>query len=214
MSRISDDRFDRLLVLAHHRYDTGDAAHDFAHISRVIASCRRLGEAENADLTILLPAALLHDVVNLPKDHPERHRGSELAAEEAAVLLREVGYEEAAIARIQRVIVEHSFSAGHRASSVESEVMQDADRLDALGSIGLMRMIAVGGKLGRAFYDEEDPLAERREFDDRRFTIDHMGTKLFKLAGAMNTKAGRVEAERRTESMRVFLAQLMTEIRG
>ncbi len=90
--------------------------------------------------------------------------------------------------------------------------MQDADRLDALGAIGVARCIAVGAALGRPIYLAQDPFCTAREPDDAGASIDHFYTKLLKLAGTMQTAAGRREAERRSEFMRSFLDQLRSEI--
>ena len=90
--------------------------------------------------------------------------------------------------------------------------MQDADRLDALGAIGLARCIAVGAALGRPLYELEDPFCRSRTPDDRGASLDHFYAKLLKLADTMQTRAGRREAERRTEFLRAFIAQLETEI--
>jgi uncharacterized protein len=212
MAAAADSRFAKLLAIAQTKYDNGDPSHDFAHILRVVKTCRELGEAEGADLEVLLPAALLHDVVNLPKDHPERKRASEYAAAEAKLIMRELGYAEDVLERTGRAIIEHSFSAGHKPSQIESAILQDADRLDALGAIGLLRMVTVGARLGRSFYDPADAFADERPLDDKTYTIDHFGTKLFKLADMMNTASARREAERRTIYMKDFLSQLRSEI--
>ncbi len=212
MTAPAEARFAKLLAIAQTKYDHGDPSHDFAHILRVVKTCRELGEAEGADLEVLLPAALLHDVVNLPKDHPERKRASEYAATEAKSIMRGIGYSEDVMERTGRAIVEHSFSAGHKPSQIESAILQDADRLDALGAIGLLRMVTVGARLGRSFYDPADAFAEKRALDDKTYTIDHFGTKLFKLAAMMNTASARQEADRRTNHMRDFLSQLKSEI--
>src|SRR5262245_25447471 len=95
-----DPRFEKLLERLEGQYDNADPGHDFAHIRRVVAWCRRLGAAVGADLTILLPAALLHDVVNVPKNHPDRADASRQAARVAAGILGDLGYAEGEIARI------------------------------------------------------------------------------------------------------------------
>lgn len=204
----------RLLAMIEPRYAHGDPAHDLAHILRVKKTCEALGRAAGADLDVLIPAALLHDIVNLPKDHPERREAGRLAAVEAGRILGDLGYEDAAIARICQVIEEHGFSRGQRPSTLEAAILQDADRLDALGAIGIMRAVACGRAMGAAFYDAGDPFAGARALDDARFTIDHFYTKLLKLAGAMNTEQARAEAARRTATLRGFLDALRAEIGG
>ena len=205
-------RFDQVFAAARPLYPTDDPGHDLAHIERVLASCRRLGPPEGARLELLLAAAAVHDLVNVPKNHPDRPRAGELAAEKARPLLADAGFSSDEIAAIARAVAEHSFSRGARPSSVESAVLQDADRLDALGAVGIMRCLSCGALMGARYYDRADPLARHRAPDDRAFSLDHFFVKLFKLPALMNTAAGRAEAERRVAFMRTFVAQLATEI--
>lgn len=210
-----DARLDALISRIRPRYETnGDPGHDFAHVQRVMQSCRALALAEGADLTIVLPAALLHDVINVPKNHPDRLVASAKAAAEARGILAEAGYSAAEIDRIAVVIEEHSYSLGKKASCLESAVLQDADRLDALGAVGVMRTVSCGVKMGARYYDEHEPIAKARALDDKKNTLDHFYVKLLKLEAGMNTKTARAEATRRTEFMRTFLHQVEGEISG
>ncbi len=131
-----DQRINKLTELVKGKYDNGDPGHDFAHIMRVIGTCKSIGSKVGANLEVLIPAAMLHDVVNLPKDHPERKQASQKAAEEAKNILRNLEYSNEEVNRIETVIIEHSYSLGKKPSCIESAVLQDADRLDALGAIG------------------------------------------------------------------------------
>lgn len=206
------DRFNSLIENARKYYAPSDPSHDFSHIMRVIRTCKKLTEKEQARLDILIPAAIFHDIINLPKNHPDRSRASELAAAEAAKVLAELGYENDIKEKIAAVITEHSFSAGHKPSSLESAILQDADRLDALGAIGIMRTVACGCSFGAIFYDVHEPFAKQRSLNDRQFTIDHFFVKLFALPSLMNTESGRNEANKRVAFMKTFLAQLQDEI--
>lgn len=176
-------------------------------------TCQSLAASENADTAITLAGALLHDIVNLPKDHPERKHASRMAAERAHGLLVDAAFSEAEIKHVQQVILEHSFSLGLRPSSIESAIVQDADRLDAVGAIGVLRVTSCGCRLGAAYYHRQDPFATARPLDDKSFTVDHFFTKLFQLPELMNTAAAKTEAAKRVEFMRDFLAQLENEIR-
>ena len=91
-------------------------------------------------------------------------------------------------------------------------MVQDADRLDSLGAIGIARCLLVGGHLKRPLCDYSDPFCDEREPDDSLFTLDHFYAKLFKLPDTMQTEAGRVEAHHRAERMRGYLDQLRAEI--
>ncbi len=189
-----------------------DPGHGPVHLERVVATAIRLAAEEGARLDVVLPAAWLHDCVHVAKDSPDRARASRLAAAQAVRFLESSGYPAAALPGIRHAIEAHSFSAGIAPETVEAKVVQDADRLDALGAIGLARCIAVGAALGRPVYAPQDPFCRERAPDDRGASVDHFYTKLLKLAGTMQTAAGRREAERRTAFLRAFLAQLESEI--
>ncbi|MGE0526708.1 MAG: HD domain-containing protein [Bdellovibrionales bacterium] len=210
---MDDPRLERLKELVRSRYEShGDPGHDFAHILRVIQSCKSLGHGLGANLQILLPAALLHDVVNVPKNHPDRKVASRRAADESVHLLKAAGYSDFEIERIRVVITEHSYSLGLKPSCLESAILQDADRLDALGAVGIMRMVTCGCRLGSKYYHPFEPVPRDRALDDKQYTIDHLYVKLFGLVDQFNTEAGQQEGARRAEFMKLFVAQLETEI--
>ncbi|MFL7838436.1 MAG: HD domain-containing protein [Candidatus Promineifilaceae bacterium] len=193
--------------------ETGqDPAHDRGHVLRVVANAKVLAAKDGARLDIVIPAAWLHDCVIVPKNSEQRQRASVMAARRAAAFLKESGYPAENIAAIEHAIAAHSFSAGIEAETLEAKVVQDADRLDAIGAIGIARCFAVGGALGTPFYDLGEPFPVTRQANDREFVVDHFYVKLFKLVDQMGTPAGRQEAERRTAVMRQFLAQLGDEI--
>ncbi len=191
-----------------------DAAHDREHIRRVVYTARRLALAECADLAVVVPAAWLHDCVVVPKDSPLRSQASAQAARAAVGFLRGILYPEAYLAAIEHAIAAHSFSANLQPRTIEAQVVQDADRLDAIGAIGVARCLMLGGALGRRLYDPAEPFPATREPDDRAYTIDHFYLKLLRLADSMTTAAGRAEAQRRTAFMQGFLDQLQSEIDG
>jgi uncharacterized protein len=189
----------------------GDAGHDGSHLLRVAEWALRLGGEQSPEAEVLA-SALLHDYVNVPKNSPERHRGSELSAEAARPILVDAGFDADAIGRIAAAIRDHSFSRGAVPQDVLGRALQDADRLDAVGAIGLMRAIATGVRMGGALMHPEDPWAENRPLDDKAYSLDHFFTKLLRLPDTMNTQAGRREAERRVAFMRSFLFELAREI--
>jgi uncharacterized protein len=193
--------------------ETGqDPAHDRGHVLRVVANAKLLAAKEGARLEIVIPAAWLHDCVIIPKNSEQRQRASILAARRAAAFLQESGFPAEYIAAIEHAIAAHSFSAGIEAETLEAKVVQDADRLDAIGAIGIARCFAVGGALGIPFYDLDEPIPLVRQANDKDYVIDHFYVKLFKLVNRMGTEAGRLEAEERTDVMRQFLMQLSGEI--
>jgi uncharacterized protein len=192
----------------------GDAAHDLEHIRRVVANARTLAEAEGARLEVVLPAAWLHDCVAVPKDSPQRASASRLAAAQAVLWLHEWGWAAALLPDIAHAIEAHSFSAGVTPHTLEAKVVQDADRLDALGAVGLARCLLLGGATGRPLDAAGDPFCARRQPDDRAACVDHFYTKLLRLEETMQTAGGRREARHRTAYLRQFLAELQRETGG
>jgi uncharacterized protein len=210
MARIqSDQGLQALMELARSR-DDGDPGHDVAHALRV--AVWTLSLELDTDPREAIAAALLHDAVNVPKDSPARARASVLSAELAAAELPKAGFSPEATIRICEAIEDHSFSRGATPRSVLGRALQDADRLEALGALGVLRTASCGAKLGARFSDPLDPWAQQRPLDDTRYTVDHFFTKLLTLEGTMQTCAGRAEARRRTDFLRAFLAQLAEEL--
>lgn len=187
-----------------------DPAHDVAHAERVALWTLRL--APRVAARIVIAAALLHDTVNLPKDSPDRGRASELGAAMAARLLPGLGFNGADTASIADAVRTHSFSRGESPSSELGRALQDADRLETLGALGLCRVLSTGARLGARYFDALDPWAEARDLDDRSYTVDHFFTKLLGLSNTMLTPEGRREAHVRTEVLVRFLEQLAREI--
>ena len=191
---------------------TADSAHDRQHVERVVLMARRLAEAEGANLDVVIPAAWLHDCVTLPKNAPNRHEASQLAAIEATRFLSSVNYPEQHLNGIAHAIAAHSFSAGIPPTTLEAKVVQDADRLDAIGAVGVARCLLIGGALARPLYNPTDPFCQQRNPDDLAYTIDHFYAKLFKISQTLHTQAARAEAAQRTAFMQTFLDQLRDEI--
>jgi uncharacterized protein len=183
----------------------GDAAHDICHLHRVWASARKLMTSHpEADTLVVAAASYLHDLVNLPKNHPERARASTLAAAQATEKLEQAGFPADKLAAVGHAIEAHSYSAGIAPRTIEARIVQDADRLDALGPVGLARMFHVGGQLGRSLAHRTDPLALEREPDDTRYTLDHISAKLARLPATMQTRAGRRLAEDQVAMLEAF----------
>lgn len=198
-------------VFTHAKAEAGDdAAHDIEHLLRVAQGTLALAE-EAASFRECVCAALLHDVVNLPKNHPDRARASALSGEAARRLVEgELG--EASTARIVEAIEDHSYSAGRRPRSRLGEALQDADRLEALGALGIARTFSTGVRLNAAYFDPEDPWSERRPLDDLRFSVDHFFRKLLLLPDTLCTERGRAEARKRAHLLEKFLVALADEI--
>eukprot|EP01063_Lacrimia_lanifica_P038073 TRINITY_DN7996_c0_g1_i1.p1 TRINITY_DN7996_c0_g1~~TRINITY_DN7996_c0_g1_i1.p1 ORF type:complete len:314 (+),score=107.41 TRINITY_DN7996_c0_g1_i1:69-944(+) len=190
-----------------------DAAHDLSHVRRVVKAALELS-GDAADRDVVVAAAYLHDVVNVPKGDPRRADASRLSAARAAEVLAALGFPERKLDLVRHAVAAHSFSAQIPCETREAEIVQDADRLDAVGAIGVLRCFYVSGCLGRACYDPVDPLAEGRALDDAAYALDHFPVKLFTLEGTMATAAGAAAAAARTVFLRGFRDGLAKDVRG
>ena len=181
----------------------GDASgHDFDHTLRVYHMATRLAEEEGADLQTVQLAALLHDVDDR-KLSPETYAGKLRAVN----FLKENGVENGEIQEIVDIISRISFSAQlPPPSSIEGKCVQDADRLDAMGAIGIARTFAFGGSRGRRLHDPEGKDADA--------SVQHFYDKLLRLKDTMHTPTGRRLAEQRDQYMRTFLQQFYEEWDG
>jgi uncharacterized protein len=192
-----------------------DGSHDRSHLLRVWRNATTIADEEpDCDRTILTAAVILHDCVAVEKNSPQRSQASRLAAAQARHILAGLGWDAARIDAAAHAIEAHSFSAGIVPETLEARIVQDADRLDAIGAIGIARCFYVAGRMGSSLYDPTDPPAAHRDLDDRSFALDHFGAKLFKVAGDFQTKAGQALAEARTRTMQDFVRALLDEIGG
>ncbi|ELS3151707.1 HD domain-containing protein [Vibrio parahaemolyticus] len=189
-----------------------DAAHDIEHVKRVVKTAKQLCDEENADIAIVLPAAYLHDCFTYPKDHPNRKQSSAIAAKKAIAYLESIQYPQHYHDAIAHAIEAHSFSANIRPNTLEAQIVQDADRLDALGAIGVARCIQVSTHFNAQLYNDNDIFAKERELNDKQFTVDHFQTKLFKIVDTMNTESAKLEANKRKAFMQTYLKQLYDEV--
>lgn len=191
----------------------GDGSHDRSHLMRVWnLVCRIAATVPGTDMEVLAVATLLHDCVAVEKNSPQRAMASRLSADVARGLLRQAGWHEDRTEAVAHAIEAHSFSANIAPRSPEAAILRDADRLDALGALGIARVFYVAGRLGLPLYDADDPFAQRRPLDDKRFALDHFETKLFQLSAGLLTAAGREIGRQRTELMRAFVTDLDREI--
>ena len=189
-----------------------DPAHDLEHFNRVVATSKKLCKEEGASYAVVMPAAWLHDFVIIPKQDPRRSLASKLSAEGAIDFLKAIGYPSEYYPAIFHAIEAHSFSANIPTNSKEAMIVQDADRLDGLGAIGIARCFATAGLMQRALYSGEDPFAQTRALNDYKFTVDHFYVKLFKVVDLLKTEAGKKEGLRRRAVMQRYLKDLEVEI--
>ncbi len=192
-----------------------NTGHDYTHTLRVYETACLLARQEAADMTTVALAALLHDV-----DDRKISEETSAGLERASVFLEKNGCSREETGRILTIIREVSFAGKDsvRPSTVEGMCVQDADRLDALGAVGIARAFAYGGRHGRAIYDPDevpDPELDReRYYQSRSSSIGHFYEKLLLLEGLMNTETAKTVARRRTAFMEEYLKEFFAENAG
>ncbi len=189
-----------------------DSAHDFEHVMRVYKNAQKICKKEKANEKLVLIATLLHDIVSYPKSDKRSKLSSIHSAKKSKQILKKYDFSNEEIIIISNAIRDHSFSQNKVPATLEGKILQDADRLDAIGAIGIARVFATGGSLKRPFYNTDDPFCKTRKPNDKTWTVDHFYQKLLNLESLMNTKSGKMEAKKRTKILKNYLKQLKQEI--
>lgn len=193
-----------------------DAAHDFLHISRLLANAKRFSEVvglDSRERDVLSASILLHDIKVYPKNDPRSKNETTEAAIEAKKLLAETNFPEQWVKDVLISISETSYSRGGDLTMPTAKVLYTLDKLDQTGAIALMRYSASGGQIGRAFYNPQDPLAvlhRRREVFE--YTIDALSNRVPKIQRKLYTDVAKQTAKRRNQflksSLSIFKAEL------
>ncbi len=170
------------------------ASHGWEHVLRVFELADRLGKKEGADMEILLVSAILHDVGRMISEDKHAIASAKLSEN----LLRDLGFPEEKIKRIVHCILAHSFSSGISPETLEAKILSDADKLDALGAIGIARVFMYSGEKGRSVRD----------------SIKHFKEKILKLKDLLYTEEAKRIGESRDLFVREFLERLEKELRG
>ena len=185
-----------------------DPAHDFEHVMRVYRNAERICKTENGNKKLILSAVLLHDIIKIKNRKDSALKSARLSEK----ILKQNYFSDNEIKIISDAIKEHSFSKGKIPSTIEGKILQDADRLDAIGAIGLARVFSFSGSNNRPFYDPKDPFSKNRNLNDNKWAIDHFYEKLLTLEQKMNTKTGKIIAKKRTKILKDFLKEIKNEI--
>lgn len=203
----------RQLVLDYFKQNPNeDSSHGIAHSERVYKTAKLIDNDCKACDDVLWAASFLHDVVNPPKNSPERKIASKLSAELAAEILKDTDFDKDKIENLMHTIEAHSFSRGLKPETYEAQVIQDADRMEAIGAIGIARTFYIAGKMGSKLFNDYDPLALNRGLDDKLYALDHFKVKLLGLKDTMQTENGKKIAAERTDVLLKFLQQINSEI--
>ena len=196
-------------------FESEFSGHDYFHTMRVFNMATRIAEGEGAEVSVVQLAALLHDVDDR-KLSPSTHENLTNAKE----FLLSNGVNEGDIKRICQIIREVSFGAngGEAPSTLEGKCVQDADRLDAIGAVGIARAFAYGGNHNRLMYHPDVKpnlnMSKEEYVNSKSTTVNHFYEKLFKLTDMMNTETAKSIAREREEYMRGFLAEFLDEWEG
>lgn len=191
--------------------------HDWFHIERVWKNAKLINAEEGANGFVVELGALLHDIA----DHKFVENADEQAKSRTEQILSDLGVDDETIQAVLHIVLNCSFKGGvgeNKMQSREGLIVQDADRLDAIGAVGIARTFAFGGKFGNSIYDPSIPpstFASAEEYVKKRtHTINHFYEKLLILKDGMNTTTGRKIAENRHAFMETFLAQFYNEWEG
>ena len=202
------NKLENLKKIARIRLAKNDPAHDFEHVMRVYHNAERICKKEKGNKELVLSAVLLHDLVK----SSNRKISADASAKLSEKILKKNSFSNNEITIICNAIREHSFSKGKTPSTIEGKILQDADRLDAIGAIGLARVFSFSGSNHRQFYDPNDPFSKNRTLNDDKWALDHFFKKLLLLEGKMNTKTGKDLAVKRTKILKNFLKEIKNEI--
>ena len=202
------NQIENLKKIVKSKLTKNDPAHDFEHIMRVYRNAERICKNENGNKKLILSAVLLHDVIKIKNRNDSALKSAQLSKK----ILKENYFLDDEITIIFNAIKEHSFSKGKLPSTIEGKILQDADRLDAIGAIGLARVFSFSGSNNRPFYDPKDPFSKNRNLNDNKWALDHFYEKLLFLEGKMNTKTGKLLAKKRTKILKNFLKEIKNEI--
>ncbi len=198
-------------------YQEGDSAHDFEHILRVLRMAEKIARAEGADLEVVRTAALLHDIARADEDRGDvKIDHAELSAERARAYLTEHGASRDFADRVAEAIRAHRFRGTRTPDSLEGQILYDADKLDAIGAIGVARAYAVAGSLNQKLYAETDGdgKATRDQHNATHTPVAEFNVKLSKLRDRFHTPTARRIAAERHRYMTEFFQRLAEEVAG
>jgi len=205
----------QLIEIAQEKIAPTDVSHDFEHALRVLSNAEMIAQKEGGDLDIIVPAALFHDLIVYPKNHPLRYKSQEESAEETEKILERLShFPKNKIEKVKTCILQCSFSKGIIPDLLEAKILQDADGLEATGAIAIMRTFAYTGLMKRPFYNSKDPFCKNRKPNATEFALDLFYERLLKIADRMHTPTARKIARRRTAFLLSFLEEFKLELEG
>ncbi len=176
--------------------------HDYFHIERVVTNARKILKHEKADAFLVELAAWTHDIGDY-----KLHNGIDKSDELITTFLQSIQVDDEIIKKVVEIVSQVSFSKGNQPTSIEAKIVQDADRLDAIGAVGVARCFAYGGSSGNVLYNPYDNSKDAS-------SVQHFYDKLFKLKDLMNTKTAIEIAEKRHQFMENFIEEFYQEVKN
>jgi uncharacterized protein len=211
------DLINKTILFVKEKLANAEGGHDWFHIQRVYKNALLIAKGENCDETVVKLGALLHDIADSKFHNGDETVGPKIARE----FLESEGVSEDIIIHVIQIINNISFKGGNNEkhfSSIELDIVQDADRLDAIGAIGIARAFNYGGFKNRVMHNPEIApqlsMTKEEYKNSQAPTINHFYEKLLLLKGKMNTTTGKETAQKRHEYMQGFLAQFYAEWDG
>ncbi|MFO0764467.1 MAG: phosphohydrolase [Patescibacteria group bacterium] len=203
-----------LQAIARQRISDADPAHDFAHAKRVLKNALEIAQNEpDVDLDVLIPAAWFHDAVNYAKNDPRSAQASDESAELASTILAGIEwYPQEKIEQVKLAIQRCSYSKNLPKDRIEQWIVQDADLLESTGALIIARVFCSSGQMSRSFYDPEDPKAEHRELDMKKWALDLFPGRLFLIKDRVHTDTAKRIALERDAVLHDFYDQFVKEI--
>ena len=202
------NQLENLKKIAKKKLGNNDPAHDLEHIMRVYRNAEKICKTESGNKKLILSAVLLHDIIKSKNQKDSASKSAKLAKK----ILYSNRFTSNEIIIITDAIKEHSFSKQKTPSTKEGKILQDADRLDAIGAIGIARVFSFSGSNNRPLYDPKDPFSKNRNLNDNKWALDHFFKKLLTLEQKMNTKTGKLLAKKRTKILKNYLKEIKDEI--
>ena len=208
---------DDTILFVKQKLENAESGHDWFHIERVYKNALLIAEGEDCDITVVKLGALLHDIADSKFNDGDETVGPKVARE----FLESQNTSEEIITHVVNIILNISFKGGNfekKFTSKELEIVQDADRLDAIGAIGIARTFNYGGFKNRPIYNPniapQTNMTKEEYKNSEAPTLNHFYEKLLLLKDKMNTKTGRKIAEERHKFMELFLSQFYAEWEG
>ncbi len=210
------ENFEEIIAWVMAKQETDSGCHDFDHTWRVLKNAEHLaGMEKDADLKVVRLAALLHDVARCDETASQgRICHAEAGAEAARTLLAEYGFDQELIIRVERCILKHRYRSDFQTDSIEEKIIYDADKLDAIGAVGIGRAFHFAGRFNARLHNTAGDALKSTAYSREDSAYREYLVKLRNVPEKMTTISGKRLALKRAEFMKRFFDQLNSEVSG